>query len=188
MDTTPVQPSFLEFWNTHFGVRNPVGHHLRKSLHPRWVRFHSIQGSKRYAETEEEWVELFKRHNRIADEVLGKGARCWLVSAHSHEDGDLRDRFDFNYQFSWFENDGFDEDIEWPVYAAETIWQAGQFDSAIQKIASDEDRFLLFVSQVTYAIFSPYDGGMDVICPSGKQTSILKAKFPSWLPNNEYGL
>lgn len=189
----PAQPSFLEFWNMHFEGHKPVGHHLRKSLHPRWTRFHSLRQSKRYAETQEEWACLFERHNRIASEVLGEGSRCWLVLCRDLEDSYLEnddhlDRFDFKRWFSWWENDDLGEAQEWPVYAAETVWQAGQFDNLIRKIAKWEECFLMWVSQETHAIFSPYDGGMDVILPSGRQASILSAKFAEWKPFNDTGM
>lgn len=191
--STPVQPNFRNFWNTHFDGHKPVGHHLRQSLHLRWARFHSLPESKRYAETDDEWAVLFERHHRIADEVLGGGARCWLVLCGDPEDRDPEDqnhleRYDFEHWFSWWENDELGEAVEWPVYAAETIWRAGQFDDAIRKIAVWEEAFLLIVSQETQAIFAPYDGGIDLILPSGRQASILKAKFPNWRPGNAQGL
>lgn len=193
MDRVPVQPSFLKFWDTYFEGHKPVAHLLRKSLHLRWVRFHSLPESKRYAETDEEWADLFERHNRIADAVLGDGARCWLVICNDMEGRDLEDkkhlkRFDFDRWFSWWENDELDETIEWPVYATEIIWQAGQFNEVIRKVAVWDECFLLLVSQETNAIFAPYDGGIDLIQPSEKLASGIKAKYPSWRPVNELGL
>ncbi len=192
-DTAPVQLSFLKFWNTHFEGHRPVGHHLRDSLHLRWVRFHSLPGSKRYAETDEEWAILFERHNRIADEVLGDGSRCWLVLCDDleysvRESLKHLERFDFERWFSWWENDELGEAVEWPVYAAETIWQAGQFNDLIRNVSVNGEPFLLLVSQTTHGIFAPYDGGIDLIQPSGRLASILKAKFPSWRPSNVQGL
>lgn len=191
--STQDQPSFLSFWTTHFDGHNPVGHNLRNSLHLRWVRFHSLPESKRYAETEEEWTILFDRHNRLADEVLGDSGRCWLVVCRDLDDPEAEsaeylDRFDFKRWFSWSEKDELGEASEWPVFAAETIWHGGHFNELIRKVANWEECFLLFVSQETSAIFAPYDGGIDLILPSGTHASILKAKFPQWRPGNAQGL
>lgn len=189
----PIQSSFFEFWNAHFEDHKPIGHQLRQSLHPRWARFHSLPEAKRYPHTEVEWSILFDRHNQIADEVLGYGSRCWLVICDELVDREPEmlthlKRYDFERWFSWLKNDELGDVSEWPVYAAETIWFAGQFNDLFRKIANWEESFVLLVSQETLNVFAPYDGGIDLIVPSGKQASALKAKFSKWRPSNHQGL
>ena len=189
MDSTSVQPNFLEFWNSHFEGHKPVAHHLRNSLHLRWVRFHSLPESKHYAESDEEWNTLFDRHNCLADEILGDGARCWLVLCRDLENNYREnekhlERYDFERWFSWWEDDELGTALEWPVFAAETTWRAGQFNDVIRKVATWQECFFMIVSQATHAIFAPYDGGIDLIARSGTQASVLKAKFTLWRPSN----
>jgi hypothetical protein len=46
-----------------------------------WVRFHSLPGSKRYAETDEQKATLLARQNQLALDVLGESGSVWLVQA-----------------------------------------------------------------------------------------------------------
>ena len=40
---------FKSFWRNHYGECPPLGHRLRDAFVDRWVRFHSLPESKRYA-------------------------------------------------------------------------------------------------------------------------------------------
>jgi hypothetical protein len=47
----------------------PVAHSLRSYYHERWVRFHSLPGSKRYVDTAEEYATILDRHNTLLTEL-----------------------------------------------------------------------------------------------------------------------
>ena len=52
----------LDRWAAQWSPCPPVGHELRV-IHPdRWVRFHSLPGSKRYAEDDAEYATLRESH------------------------------------------------------------------------------------------------------------------------------
>lgn len=59
-----------DLWVGAWGDCRPVSYKLRSCLHDRWVRFHSLPGSKRYAGTEDEYAELMCRHLVVLAELL----------------------------------------------------------------------------------------------------------------------
>ena len=50
-----------EVWQQHFGSCAPVAHLLRDRFGDRWVRFHSLEESKRYPETEDEMATVRRK-------------------------------------------------------------------------------------------------------------------------------
>lgn len=44
----------LTDWDSWLPGCEPIGHHLRRAFAERWVRFHSLPGSKRYPESDAE--------------------------------------------------------------------------------------------------------------------------------------
>ena len=53
-----------------WGNCRPVSYELRSCLHDRWVRFHSLPGSQRYASNDDEYAELLRRHKTVIAELL----------------------------------------------------------------------------------------------------------------------
>ena len=70
-------------WARAWGDCRPVSYELRGCLHDRWVRFHSLPGSKRYADNEEEYAELIRRHLAVLAELLSLGAAIGRASLWS---------------------------------------------------------------------------------------------------------
>ena len=66
MDTAGLTALWVGAW----GDCRPVSYELRGCLRDRWVRFHSLPGSKRYAGSEEEYAELIRRHLVVLAELL----------------------------------------------------------------------------------------------------------------------
>ena len=57
-------------WSANWPHCRPVGHELRGCAPNRWVRFHSLEGSKRYPSDADDMAELLHRHNvTVADLV-----------------------------------------------------------------------------------------------------------------------
>jgi hypothetical protein len=61
---------FGRLWALAWGNCRPIGHELRGCLAQRWVRFHSLPGSQRYAESEEQYTEILLRHSTILADLL----------------------------------------------------------------------------------------------------------------------
>jgi hypothetical protein len=61
-------------WQQWYPGTVPLGHRMRVSHSPRWLRIHSLPDGKRYAESASEEAALLAAHNRAADLVLGDRA------------------------------------------------------------------------------------------------------------------
>jgi hypothetical protein len=75
-----MRPDPLAWWQSHFGEIAPRGHLLRRALSERWVRFHSLPDSKRYAESADEYAELQRRHLAVASVLFGAGEASPLAA------------------------------------------------------------------------------------------------------------
>jgi hypothetical protein len=63
---------FAARWAGAWGECRPIGDELRGCLRDRWVRFHSLPGSKRYAGNEDEYAELMRRHLTVLAELMSR--------------------------------------------------------------------------------------------------------------------
>lgn len=181
---------FLRDWQACFGDALPAGHLCREALADRWLRVHSLPGSKRYADTDAERVVLLHRHDAIAGHVLGEGEACavfivrfgedtaWDVSETpptlpttprhvlcSRVDGDVR-------QF----------------FAAPVVWRTNAFDPLVLAIADERVEGVLFANLLRGSIYAPYDGGADLFFPSPQAALAARARFSSWLSARADGL
>jgi hypothetical protein len=73
-----------------------------------------------------------------------------------------------------------DPDIAYDIFAAKVVWRRGAFDSALRAIADDELR-VMWMSNITGAIFAPYDGGTDLILPKVEHIRALTLAYSDWL-------
>lgn len=189
--------SFEQAWTSFHPGKHPVGHMLRTDGTPNWIRFHSLPGSKRYVETDEERATLLSRQNALALEVLGR-TPCWLVQVHwtvSPGEIDLAAQYDpfratreqqLEFLFTFIVNDG-EDDHPWRVHGAQTDWEAGRFDDLLISIADDEAAPMLWMGS-DGAIFAPYDGGVDLFLPEASAVDRLAARYSDWLSAHPLGL
>ena len=54
-----------------WGPRPPLSYELRGRFPDRWVRFHSLPDTKRYAASEEEYDEILRRHMTTLSQLTG---------------------------------------------------------------------------------------------------------------------
>ncbi|MFC7384137.1 DUF3885 domain-containing protein [Sphaerisporangium rhizosphaerae] len=64
------RPELSERWQANWLDCPPVGHELKRFHGSRWVRFHSLPESKRYADTPAEYEILPRRHNTVLSELF----------------------------------------------------------------------------------------------------------------------
>jgi hypothetical protein len=67
-------------WDHCFPDCQPIGPQLRVAFPERWVRFHSLSGSKRYPENGGEYAEVLARHNSVLGELVRRGSQVVLVT------------------------------------------------------------------------------------------------------------
>lgn len=185
--------AFQDLWQGYQYPPQPVGWVLRETHKSNWVRFHSLPESKRYATTDHEKSIVLERQNAIAEDILGAGGDCWLVTSIMAKAGRQRwlrptrallQRFEMRRQWS------FVYDSEQPaefVYATRLKWVSGAFDEALAEIADDKLE-ALWMSEHTGAIFAPYDGGVDCIMPNPVAMEDLRHRHRAWLSAHPEGL
>ena len=84
--------SLTTAWRTRWG-ENPVAYELRDRHADRWVRFHSLPQSKRYAETEDEYEIILDRHHQVlifacdqerdAVRSVSRSSHSWVSEEHA---------------------------------------------------------------------------------------------------------
>jgi hypothetical protein len=170
--------------------------HLLKEENDRWVRFHSLPGSKRYADTPAEYATILHRHNTVLDElgahtgdlhvitvevaftpvprprhpvldVLPPNAECWTV-------------------LSWPDLD--------PVlafahaYVNRISWQPGRLDELLRLVADDQIAHLIIAAHDLAWLYAPYDGGADVLLATPALRNSLRDRHRQWLSEHPSGL
>jgi hypothetical protein len=202
-----MDPEALVAWRQRELRGSPlVGYRLRQILAQRWVRFHSLPGSKRYAETDEELGEIRRRHDMIAGALLGEGEPIVIVRTGYSTSASRVPPEDGQGQWSsegfvWFESMSFPEiddepsdapsDVP-PSYAhfwlAHSTFHAGAFELPWTLVANDVIDGLLLVNIERRCVFAPYDGGMDVIGADSFVCDSLRRDFGAWLSAHPSGL
>lgn len=72
--TSAVDAEYLSaLWQRQWPQGPPVAHELRSHYPDRWVRFHSLPGSKRYPATEEEYGVVLHRYHAVLEELFAGG-------------------------------------------------------------------------------------------------------------------
>lgn len=181
-------------WEARFPGLRPIGHQIRGS--ERWVRFHSLPESKRYADSEAEYGELLARHHAVLDSLAEPGSEMlvvtpsWSPTARARRRPRSVERAAPNAKL-WMSIRGDEEDSD--------AWFINLFVSNIQNSPLALDALLRLVADSTTAdviisaqdldwLYHPYGGGADVIAPSREDRDALKQRFQDWLPTNAAGL
>ena len=183
--------ALLTAWNSSFGGQIPVAHLLRESLPDRWVRFHSLTGSRRYPESERDYEAILNRHHQVLQSLVGSKRRVVLLTTGYSETAiPIRspscEMFD-PYAVAWRSVpmhktcNEYAAPNYWHVFASEWQWQPGVFDSILRLVADDQLSNVMMVDPDCEWLLHPYDGGMDVIAKTEAQRDHIKAAFCQWL-------
>lgn len=202
---TALTPSdvttFDAAWRRRWAAARPIGHELRSSAAPSWVRFHSLPGSQRYATTDSEYEELLHRQSKLLAEL------CSLAGTSTH---DL-----WVVTASWSDSPepaGRDAEVI-AAFPAATYWKSVPQDLSLAddpvwahlyvgRTALDSERLrallLLVADAVTGGVIlsprtcdwlvHPYDGGIDVIAADPVQRELLRSRYTDWLSAHPGGL
>ncbi|TWG22801.1 hypothetical protein FHX75_121337 [Micromonospora palomenae] len=159
----------------------------------RWVRFHSLPGSKRYADTDEEYATILHRHDTvlaelgatdlvvITVEVLGTPtpgrrqpvlaellpeAECWSVFSWP----DLEPELCFGH-----------------AYASRVDRRSVRLAGLLRRVADDEVDHVIIAPPDLSWLYAPYDGGADVLLPTREGRDELRERHPDWLSAHPSG-
>ena len=176
----------------------PVGYLLREAYPSRWIRFHSLPGSKRYPTSPEEEHEVLRRHTTLLAELQGGNAGeplvviavdwgwrdwgtgwsrvllpeswPWRSQPISEEDPEEPDDWD-NIHYFWVTSESSSERLAALLMAA----------------ASERAHFLLTDGGLDW-LYCPYDGGADVLVTSATVREDLRTKYAAWRSARPDGL
>ncbi len=188
--------NFEAFWQSEYPTCPAIPHLLRDALPERWVRFHSLPESRRYADNEAEYQIILHRHNAVLDYLATQDTPLLLIST---EFGDtkvptradsplitLDPTADCNWIFK-AEPDG-DEEFYRYLFMSEWEWKPGIFDPILRLVADWTIVDTMIVCPSLNWIFHPYDGGGDFILPDRISRDELKFRFSDWLSKHPRGL
>ncbi len=189
----------LDVWQQWFPNCEPVAHLLRVAFPDRWVRFHSLPGSKRYADDDAEYAMVLERHNRILGELAQDGeVVALLTTGYSDTAVPIRSEVELlqldPHAVAWrtvamHQKDGnFSKPSFWHVFVSQRCWTPGLFDALVRMIADDVLANIMIVALDCRWLVHPYDGGMDVLMESSAARDKLKARYSQWLSARTDGL
>jgi hypothetical protein len=192
----PAHERLTRLWQD----RTPAGpllpYCLKTAYADRWVRFHSLPASKRYAENEAEYAVLLDRYNTVLDELFA-GGEVYVVTtdwSHPSEPTHWSDhRRALHPQGTlWTTLDDTDDPdpdfhTRWYFYADRRPWQRGCLDELL-RAAADEALPGIFVADTELTrIHHPYDGGADVVLATSEERQRMRDRHSAWLSDHPSG-
>lgn len=184
-------------WRRQWPTCPPLADHLKQAYDDRWVRFHSLPGSKRYPDTDSEYDIVLHRYNTVLDELFHRqdvrivttewsdaseppalsaqhalwnpGARHWMSVRTDEEEADPN--------FITYTH----------LYVSRRPWRPGFVDGLL-RAAADEATVGVMVASLSFdRIHHPYDGGADVLLPTTSERETIKHSHADWLSEHLSG-
>jgi hypothetical protein len=192
----PTPRELTSYWQSMYGDHAPD--ELRHVYPDRWVRFHSLPESKRYADSNAEYLTILERHNAVISELTSTGDEVlFLSTGYSPSPDPIRyyehlSRLDPTARF-WrtIAKHQLEDDEEnpnyWHLFFSTWSWSPGVFDSLLRLVADDVIANIHLASTSARWIYHPYDGGADVILNTAKERDSLKQTFSHWLSQRDDG-
>lgn len=174
-------------WELRWPACPPIGYELRTAYPERWVRFHSLPGSKRHAEDDNEYATVLNRYNTVLDELfLGQEVLVltpeWTSdpapSAHATAAG------------SYWTSARVDPDdpAYTHIFVRQVRWERGCINEVLRAVADFVVAGVMITDVAVRRIYHPYDGGADVLLETSADRDRLRAKYSDWLSTHPQGL
>ncbi|MDX3571285.1 hypothetical protein [Streptomyces sp. ID05-47C] len=192
-----MSEALARLWRERHPSVPPLTHTFRGVFADRWVRFHSLPESKRYAESEDEYAMLLRRYNTVLDELFA-GQEVFVVTGDWSSTADGPAGFPTPRQdlhpdgvLWWTEPDVSDPDPEFHTYfrfyADRRPWRPGCVDELLRAAADEEIVGVFLTDTGLNRIHAPYDGGADVVLTTPAERDRLRARHPGWLSPHPSG-
>lgn len=182
-------------WEAHWPGAAPIGYKLRDTYDDRWVRFHSLPNSERNATTLEEHTEVLHRYKTVLLELIAQSpadrihviARDW----HANDGAGGWTKKHMPGAWAWRTHHDPEEFEPGEAIRFSYLWVA-DIDSIadldpLLTLSADGQAHIIVIDTAMTWIFSPYEGGADVILQSEETREALAAKFESWLSPHPLG-
>jgi hypothetical protein len=179
-------------WRQTWPGCTPIGYLVRGYCPQRWVRLHSLPGSKRCPHTEAEYATMLHRHNTVLAELAAD--QIYLVSAR-YPDSDLAAGTEptsvglHPAAVHWMPaTPPGEHKPECDLYVSRTRYAAGSLDALLRYVAGDQGGSVLIAGADLSWLYHPYDGGADVITPTAPDREALAHRHHDWLSTHPNGL
>jgi hypothetical protein len=172
-------------WDVRWAETPPIAFLLRDLHADRWVRFHSLPESKRYAETDEERAEILSRHHAVLNalESPPRLLATWPVFRSEPKPADGKGLW---WRTIDYPNDFFAEPGQ--LYVRSVGYPSVEFDTLLSAAAEWEVANVIVGPPDLRWLYHPYDGGADVIAPTMEDRDRLRTEFSGWLSSYPGGL
>ncbi|WP_217280591.1 DUF3885 domain-containing protein [Kibdelosporangium persicum] len=185
-------------WRRQWPECPPLAHTLKHAHCDRWVRIHSLPGSKRYPSHDAEYDIVLHRHNTILDELF-HGQEVRIVTADWSDATDapvlpahheLRNPGALHWTSVRTDEDETDPDFitYTHLYASRRPWRSGLVDDLLRAVADDVTGNVMITSLSFDRVHHPYDGGADILLPTTGERDALKHRHTDWLSAHPLGL
>ena len=138
-------------WNRHYSGILPLADTFRTTFKDRWVRFHSLPESKRYAESESEYQTISFRHNKVIARLCKDSKLILITAFYSENSAPVKDigrssleLFNLDSSAKHWQTVALheiDSDYEPECYlhffASEWNWSPKVFDPILKLVADD---------------------------------------------------
>lgn len=184
-------------WRERRAAGPPVAHEFRTAYADRWVRFHSLPGSKRYPEFEDEYAIVLDRYNTVLDELFAGEdvfvvTMDWSITRTGPAFIPTRQALHPEGVPWWTEAHEDDPDPEFHhykhFYADLRPWERGCVDALLRVVADDRLAGVFLTDTRLQRIHHPYDGGADVILTTAEERDRRRDRHPEWLSSRPSGL
>jgi hypothetical protein len=189
----------LAKWPSWYPDAPPVGFLLRDAYPERWLRIHSLPDAKRYPTSGFDYAELLRRHNTVADDVVGAGSLCAVLVLHTCKgrgadtvgraagltDGALPLVAALPAELSDEERGVFAAPM--CLFGMQTTWSRGGFDRFITEVAEDRSNGVVVCLQ-SGRVYAPYDGGADLFYLTEHERDLARVRHRAWASARDDGL
>ena len=190
MESQQGQDGPTELWRQRWSECLPVAYMLKDRYRDHWVRFHSLPGSKRYANDESEYAIILERYNTVLCELFSEKDVYVITPMWTTEPAVPQHRSNANYWQTLLVRD--DPDPEFRTYShlffTRRSWRYGCIDDLLREVANDKVGGVLITDTRMERIHHPYDGGADVLLPTSEERDRLRNRHVAWLSNHPSGL
>lgn len=179
-------------WQQSWPQCPPIASLFKTCLHDRWVRFHSLPGSQRYATTEAEYDTILYRHNTILGEL--RATDVYVITVQYEPDDLAAGTEPVNTGLHpnaspWMRAaDPDDAEMVYDLHVSALRYEPGELDDLLRYVAGDRAPGVVITDVALQWLYHLYDGGADVILPSSTARDRLKARHGVWLSARPDGL
>jgi hypothetical protein len=196
----PLASELTARWQQRWPGSRPIAHEIRATEHERWVRFHSLPESRRYATSPAEYDELLRRHATAISELISlahsdpgevlvitcawsSGPTAPLRSAPVVEVSPDA----FYWQSILLEED--EDGQRWLHLFVDLINpDDARLTMLLRIVADDQTADVIIADRDLTWLYHPYDGGADLIAATPADHDHLREQHPDWLSRHPAGL